>query len=76
MKKHAYLAMLMAFALGACGQDDGGQTAGGGQETAASGTQEQAAPSGDSNEYFEAAAKVGEVKDSGLGYDYVIVESK
>lgn len=72
--RHAYLAMIMAFTLGACGQDDGGQQ----EQATAGGAEEQAAGGSDSssNQYFEAAAKVGEVKDSGLGYDYVIVESK
>lgn len=70
--RHAYLAMIMAFTLGACGQDDGGQQ----EQATAGGAEEQAAGDSDSKQYFEAAAKIGEVKDSGLGYDYVIVESK
>lgn len=72
MIKYAFLAVIAAFGLTACGQGDGGQDASGG-DSMAGGDMASSSDSG-SNQYFEAAAKIGEVRDSGLGYKYVVIE--
>ena len=71
MIRYAFLAVIAAFGLTACGQGDSDQ--GMSQQTSGD---ESMADSGDSgsNQYFEAAAKIGEVRDSGLGYKYVVIE--
>lgn len=71
MTRYAYLAVIAAFALSACGQDD---SEGMSQEGAAGSEQASGDDAGASSEYFDAAAKVGEVRDTGLGYQYVVVE--
>lgn len=77
MIKYVFLAVIAAFGLTACGQGDSGQgDSAQGTSQQQAGGDESMTSSGDnnSNQYFEAASKVGEVQDSGLGYKYVVIE--
>jgi len=72
MIRYAFLAVIAAFGLTACGQGDSDQGMSQ-QQTSGDKSMAEGGDSG-SNQYFEAAAKIGEVRDSGLGYKYVVIE--
>lgn len=68
MKYNLLVLLVGAFLLSACGQDDG-QAEEAGMDT---GTETTAAE--ESGGVSPEVAKSGEVKDSGLGYEYVVVD--